>query len=57
MIKKNNRSSMRPATLVAQRVGIFVDVQNVFYSAIKQFGAKVDFDKLLKIALNGRTLV
>lgn len=39
-----------------QRVGIFVDVQNIFYAA-KQFNARLDFDKLLKVAVGPRRLV
>lgn len=40
-----------------QRVGIFVDVQNLFYSAKYQHHQKVDFAKLMEICLNGRQLV
>ncbi|MFA6448013.1 MAG: NYN domain-containing protein [bacterium] len=43
--------------LKAQRVGVFVDVQNVFYSAKYQHHAKVDFAKLLNICLNERQLI
>lgn len=39
-----------------QRVGIFVDVQNIFYAS-KQFNARLDFDKLLKIAVGPRRLI
>jgi uncharacterized LabA/DUF88 family protein len=38
------------------RVGVFVDVQNIFYAA-KQFNARLDFDKLLKTAVGSRRLV
>jgi uncharacterized LabA/DUF88 family protein len=44
-------------TLPAQRVGVFVDVQNLFYSAKYQFHAKVDFSKLMDMCVNGRQLV
>ncbi|HOX28601.1 MAG TPA: NYN domain-containing protein [bacterium] len=43
--------------LKAQRVGIFVDVQNLFYSAKYQHHSKVDFSKLLNICLNERQLI
>lgn len=43
--------------LKAQRVGIFVDVQNIFYSAKYQHHAKVDFAKLLNVCLNERQLI
>ena len=38
------------------RVGVFVDVQNVFYAA-KQFNSRVDFEKLLKAVLGERRLI
>ena len=43
--------------LKSQRVGIFVDVQNLFYSAKYQHHSKVDFSKLLNICLNDRQLI
>ena len=39
-----------------QRVGIFVDVQNIFYAA-KLFNARLDFEKLLKVGVGRRRLV
>jgi uncharacterized LabA/DUF88 family protein len=39
-----------------KRVGIFVDVQNIFYAS-KQFHARLDFDKLLKLAVGPRRLI
>ncbi len=39
------------------RVGVLVDVQNVFYAARDQFGGKLDFAKLLGLALDGRSLI
>jgi len=41
----------------AQRVGVFVDVQNMYYSARAMYGAKVNFKEVLKAAVKGRTLV
>jgi len=41
----------------AQRVGVFVDVQNLYYSARAMYGAKVNFKEVLKAAVNGRVLV
>ncbi|MFH1009317.1 MAG: NYN domain-containing protein [Candidatus Latescibacterota bacterium] len=38
------------------RVGVFVDVQNVFYAA-RQFGARVDFEKLLEATVGKRRLI
>jgi uncharacterized LabA/DUF88 family protein len=41
----------------AQRVGIFVDVQNMYYSARHIYNSKVNFKALLNEAVEGRTLV
>lgn len=40
-----------------QRVGIFVDTQNLYYSAKNLYGAKVDFRKVLEVGLNQRELI
>lgn len=40
-----------------QRVGVFVDVANMYYSAKNLHQAKVDFGKVLKEAVGGRKLV
>lgn len=40
-----------------QRVGIFVDVQNMFYSAKTLYQSKIDYRKLLEGILRGRRLV
>ncbi len=41
----------------AQRVGVFVDVQNMYYSARALFEQKVDFGEILKEAVGKRQLV
>lgn len=41
----------------AQRVGIFVDVQNMYYSGRFIYNAKVNFKALLQEAVKGRTLI
>jgi len=41
----------------AQRVGVFVDVQNLYYSAKKLYSSKVNFATLLKEAVKGRQLI
>ena len=41
----------------AQRVGVFVDVQNMYYSAKNLYDAKVNFSKLLDDAVGPRQLV
>jgi uncharacterized LabA/DUF88 family protein len=40
-----------------QRVGVFVDVQNLYYSAKNLYQAKVNFGKVLEEAVAGRKLV
>lgn len=41
----------------AQRVGVFVDVQNMYYSARALYEQKVDFGEILKEAVGDRQLV
>ena len=40
-----------------QRVGVFVDVQNMYYSAKNLYSAKVNFANILRQAVSGRRLV
>ena len=40
-----------------QRVGVFVDVQNMYYSARALHDSKVNFKEILREAVNGRKLV
>lgn len=40
-----------------QRVGVFVDVQNMYYSARNLHNKKVNFEKILKTAVEHRKLV
>ena len=40
-----------------QRVGVFVDVQNLYYSAKNLYNAKVNFTNVLKSVVNGRKLI
>ncbi|MEK7464584.1 MAG: NYN domain-containing protein [Patescibacteria group bacterium] len=41
----------------AQRVGIFIDVQNVYHSAKNLYGARVNFEELIKTLTAGRPLI
>lgn len=41
----------------AQRVGVFIDVQNMYYSARALYQSKVDFSQILKDAVAGRNLI
>ncbi|MFC1517628.1 NYN domain-containing protein [Candidatus Margulisiibacteriota bacterium] len=40
-----------------QRVGVLVDVQNLFYSARHQYKAKVNFARLLDTVVDGRRMI
>jgi uncharacterized LabA/DUF88 family protein len=40
-----------------QRVGVFVDVQNLYYSARNIYGARVNFNEVLKAAVADRKLI
>ena len=42
--------------MIELRVGIFVDVQNIFYAA-KPFNARLDFEKLLELSVGKRRLI
>lgn len=41
---------------IADRVGVFVDVQNMFYAARQQFNGRLDFQRLLSMASQDRRL-
>ena len=40
-----------------QRVGVFIDVQNMYYSAKNLYGQKVNFGNIVKEAVAGRKLI
>ena len=40
-----------------QRIGVFVDVQNMYYSARYLYNRKVNFGEILKTAVADRQLV
>lgn len=40
-----------------QRIGVFVDVQNMYYSARNLYNKKVDFKSLLKDVISNRCLI
>lgn len=40
-----------------QRVGVFIDVQNMYYSAKNLFGKKVNFGNIVQEAVAGRKLI
>lgn len=41
----------------AQRVAVLIDVQNMYHSAKNLYGARVNFQEVLKTAVSGRVLV
>lgn len=48
---------MQTQQIRGQRIGVFVDVQNMYYSAKNLFDAKVNFKAILKDAIGARTLI
>lgn len=40
-----------------QRIGVFVDVQNMYHSSKNLYGSRVKFDEVLKEAVAGRKLI
>lgn len=40
-----------------QRVGVFIDIQNLYYSAKNLYNSKVNFGKILETAVAGRQLI
>lgn len=58
-LKTNARTRLDRRTdipMTELRVGIFVDVQNIFYAA-KPFNARLDFEKLLELSVGKRRLI
>lgn len=41
----------------SQRVGVFIDVQNLYYSAKNLYNSKVNFGQILDKAVSGRRLI
>jgi len=48
---------MNPTQHKEQKVAVFVDVQNMYYSAKNLYSSKVDFGKVLQVAIAGRKLI
>lgn len=55
-MKAINKTS-HPLKHPDQRVGVFIDVQNMYYSAKNLFSAKVNFGNIVKETLAGRKLI
>ena len=56
MIKKKSKGFM-PIIHPHQRVGVFIDVQNLYYSAKNLYRKKVNFGNILKEAVANRQLI
>ena len=52
-VKKINNAIKHPE----QRIGVFIDVQNMYYSAKNLYRAKVNFGNIVKEAIAGRKLI
>jgi len=48
---------MNPFASPSQRVGIFIDTQNIYHSAKNFYGRNVDFGRLVDILSQGRNLI
>ena len=42
---------------IGQRVGVLIDVQNLYHSAKNLYNARVNFREILKTAIGGRSLI
>ncbi len=42
---------------IGQRVGVLIDVQNLYHSAKNLYNARVNFQEILKLAVSGRSLI
>lgn len=53
----NNQLQKNPLKHPDQRVGVFIDVQNMYYSAKNLFNKKVNFGNIVSEAVAGRKLI
>jgi len=56
-MNKQTRNNRNPLKHPDQRVGVFIDVQNLYYSAKNLYGKKVNFGEIVKEAVAGRKLI
>ncbi|TAN34117.1 NYN domain-containing protein [Patescibacteria group bacterium] len=56
-MKTSNNKPVNPLKHPDQRVGVFIDVQNMYYSAKNLYGAKVNFGNIVREAIAGRKLI
>ena len=59
LVAKKQNTAQEPAHshVPFQRVGVFVDAQNMYHSAKNLYHAKVNFKKILEAAVGGRKLI
>lgn len=56
-MKSLTNKNSHPLKHPDQRVGVFIDVQNMYYSAKNLFGSKVNFGNIVKEAIAGRKMI
>ena len=56
-MKMNNLIKKNPLKHPEQRIGVFIDVQNMYYSAKNLFNKKVNFGNIVAEAVAGRKLI
>ena len=58
-ISNENKSAQKNIMLrhKDQRIGVFVDTQNMYHSARNLYRARVNFKEVLDVAVSGRTLI
>lgn len=49
--------NIRKTSFKNQRVAVFVDVQNMYYSAKNLYNSKIDYSKLLEVATDDRRMI
>ncbi len=54
---KKHQQNKNPLKHPHQRVGVFIDVQNMYYSAKNLYGKKVNFGNIVSVAVGGRQLI
>jgi len=57
MSMKSLNNKKNPLKHLEQRVGVFIDVQNMYYSGKNVHGRKVNFGNIVKEAVAGRKLI
>ena len=57
MIETSEKKQKNPLKHPDQRVGVFIDVQNIYHSVKNLYGMRVNFETLLKTVVSDRPLV